>query len=88
MRQRRYFGISITGWPRERHMPRNDELTAEIRRIRKILATIHDPYDRYQLTLLLETAARVFVSPGMTKQAEKTGKGKRQCKTVHNTLPN
>jgi hypothetical protein len=69
-------------------MPRNDELSAEILRIREILETIHDPYDRYQLTLLLETAARVFVSRGLTKQVEKPGKGKRQCKTTHSVLPN
>lgn len=69
-------------------MPRNDDLTAEILRIREILATIHDPYDRYQLTLLLETAARVFVTRGLTKQVEKTGRGKRQCKTIHSVLPN
>jgi len=67
-------------------MPKSDELTAEILRIREILATIHDPYDRYQLTLLLETAARVFVS--RATQSDKTGKGKRPCKMIHNVLPN
>lgn len=69
-------------------MPKSDELTAEILRIREILATIHDPYDRYQLTLLLETAARVFVSRGVATQSDKTGNGKRQCKMIQGVLPN
>ena len=68
-------------------MARNNELAADIHRIREILATIHDPYDRYQLTLLLETAARMFVSD-LTGIPGKTLKGKRQCKITHNILPN
>lgn len=64
-----------------------DELQAEVHRIREILETIHDPYDRYQLTLLFETAARTFMNrrPAAT---QKTGKGKRPCKALTDTLLN
>lgn len=68
-------------------MPRDNELTAEIHRIGEILATIHDPYARYQLTLLLETAARMFKSD-VPESPRKAMKGKRQCKMIHNVLPN
>jgi predicted Zn-dependent protease len=68
-------------------MARNNELAADIHRIREILAAIHDPYARYQLTLLLEAAARMFVSD-VTGIPGKALKGKRQCKITHNILPN
>lgn len=68
-------------------MSRADELRAEVHRIREILETIHDPYDRYQLTLLFETAARTFMSGGPATP-QKTVKGKKQCKAQTDTLLN
>lgn len=68
-------------------MAKADELKAEVHRIREILETIHDPYDRYQLTLLFETAARTFMRSGPATP-QKAVKGKRQCKAPTNTLLN
>ncbi|HEX5278533.1 MAG TPA: hypothetical protein VFW28_00510 [Micropepsaceae bacterium] len=68
-------------------MAKTDELRAEVHRIREILETIHDPYDRYQLTLLFETAARSFITPGPATP-QKTAKGKKQCKALTHSLLN
>ncbi len=68
-------------------MAKADELQAEVHRIREILETIHDPYERYQLTLLFETAARTFMNRGPATP-QKTVKGKRQCKALNSTLLN
>jgi hypothetical protein len=68
-------------------MAKADELRAEVHRIREILETIHDPYDRYQLTLLFETAARTFISHGAATP-RKAAKGRRQCKAPNNILLN
>lgn len=68
-------------------MSKGDELQAEVHRIREILETIHDPYDRYQLTLLFETAARTFMNHE-TATPRKSAKGKKQCKALNNSLLN
>lgn len=68
-------------------MAKADELQAEVQRIREILETIHDPYARYQLTLLFETAARTFMSGGPSTP-QKNAKGKKQCKALNNLLLN
>jgi hypothetical protein len=69
-------------------MPRTDALAAEMHRIREILESVSNPYDRYQLTLLLETAARSFVTNDAATAPNKTRKGRRQCKANNNTLLN
>ena len=58
-------------------MAKSDALNAEMHRIREILSQISNPYDRYQLTLLLETAARTFVSADIKETPRKTRKGRR-----------
>ena len=68
-------------------MSREDELQAEVHRIREILETIHNPYDRYQLTLLFETAARTFMS-NQPATPRKAAKGKKQCRALNNSLLN
>lgn len=68
-------------------MSKPDELQAEVHRIREILKTIHDPYDRYQLTLLFETAARTFMN-NEPATLRKTAKGKKQCRALNNSLLN
>ena len=67
-------------------MPKSD-INAEVYRIREILGKIRDPYDRYQLTLLLETAARVFESTDAADGLITRGKGKRKCKRNRHILP-
>ena len=69
-------------------MSKSDALSAEMHRIREILGKINNPYDRYQLTLLLETAARSFVSSEIGEMPHKTRKGRRSCKTDSHSLPN
>jgi hypothetical protein len=69
-------------------MARSDELSAEMDRIREILEHVSNPYDRYQLTLLLETAARSFVAKDTERTPHKTRKGKRQCKPINHALLN
>jgi hypothetical protein len=69
-------------------MAKDNMIAAEMHRIREILARVDNPYDRYQLTLLLETAARPFVSTGIAPHAHKTTKGKRPCKRSSHPLPN
>lgn len=68
-------------------MGKADELQAEVHRIREILETIRDPYDRYQLTLLFETAARTFMNND-TATPRKAVKGKKQCKALNHSLLN
>ena len=68
-------------------MTKADELRAEVHRIREILETIEDPYDRYQLTLLFETAARTFMSSETTRP-QKAARGKKQCKALINSQLN
>lgn len=68
-------------------MSKADELQAEVHRIREILETIRDPYDRYQLTLLFETAARTFMN-NEPATSRKAAKGKKQCKALNISLLN
>ncbi len=59
-------------------MSKSDGLKSEVHRIREILGNIRDPYDRYQLTLLLETAARFFVNRNVQNEFSFSRKRKTQ----------
>lgn len=69
-------------------MSKSDGLKSEVHRIREILGNIRDPYDRYQLTLLLETAARFFVNCNVQNELALAERGKRKCKKHSDILPN
>ena len=64
-------------------MASEDSLKAELHRIREVLGKVHDPYERYQLTLLLETAARFFERPDV--EAGPDAKGRKKCKPYIST---
>jgi hypothetical protein len=69
-------------------MSKSDGLNAEVHRLREILEKVDDPYHRYQLTLLLETAARFFVSRNAEHSLDTTRGGKRKWKRNRDILPN
>lgn len=64
-------------------MARDDSLEAELHRIREVLGKVHDPYERYQLTLLLETAARVFETRDADEESPDIGRQKCKPNTTH-----
>lgn len=68
-------------------MSKSDGLNAEVHRLREILEKVDDPYHRYQLTLLFETAARFFVSRNPELSSDTTRRGKRKCRRNRDMLP-
>jgi hypothetical protein len=64
------------------------DVSPEMHRVREIFAKIRDPYDRYQLTLLLEAAARFFADGSAESESAAVARGKLKCKTARTILPN
>jgi hypothetical protein len=69
-------------------MSKGDSLNPDLLRIREILARVRDPYQRYQLTLLLETAARFFSDSDAENERVAVARRKPKCKPGRITLPN
>ena len=59
-------------------MSKDQEIKSDLLHIRRILKTVRSPYDRYQLTLLFEIAARMFAS-GSVPRSETPEKAQRPC---------